>query len=236
MRTFLKNSVLCGCLAFCFVGKAWSQEAPAATVVQASLQDGLQSLSSIQSMIELFFMEAGVYPPNLKELNVVFNTELPKGAQPVPVPQDPSTGGPFVYKVSADQKAYLVSFPDPSLYGLSSDFALRSVKWGWLALRAEQRRFTDMVKLSKFHIESLATQIEMFAKDNKGAFPKTLDELYPKYIERHPQDPVTGLNYSYQPSADGYTVGNPNPERYGFKVFHYSSSQGIQVELLPRQN
>ncbi|MFA5506730.1 MAG: hypothetical protein WC314_09000 [Vulcanimicrobiota bacterium] len=201
-----------------------------------SLRGGMQELSAMQAMLEFFFMEAGVYPPTLKELNLAFNAELPRGARPVPLPKDPATGKEFVYRAAENRKGYTISFPDPSKYGLAADFELRPVSWGWLALRAEQRRFEEMVKLSKFHIETIATQVEMYAKDNQGTFPQTLDDLYPEYIKRHPQDPVTGKNYTYKQLADGYIVASPNPERYGLKIFQYSSSKGIQVEVLPPEN
>lgn len=199
-----------------------------------SVQNGIQELSRMQSLLEFFFMEAGVYPPTIKELNVAFNAELPRGASRVPIPKDPATGEDFVYQVEANRKGYTLRFPDATAYGLPADFALKPVSWGWLSLRAERNRFEEMVKMSKYHIETLATQIEMYAKDN-GAFPKTLDDLYPKYIKRHPQDPITGRNYIYKQIADGYVVVSPNPERYGLKIFQYSSSQGIQVEVLPEE-
>jgi hypothetical protein len=200
-----------------------------------SLQGGISELSNLQALLEFFFMEAGVYPPTLEELNVAFNAQLPKGSKPVPMPKDPATGKDFIYTPGANHKGYVLSFPDATVYGLPAAFELRPVSWGWLALRAERKRFEEMVKLSKYHIESLATQVEMYAKDNGGAYPANLDQLYPKYIQRHPQDPVTGKNYAYRQLADGYVVGSPNPERYGLKIFQYSSSQGIQVEILPEK-
>lgn len=222
-------SLLLSILLLC--APVWAQEGEVESP-EVSLQSGLQELSRMQSLLEFFFMEAGVYPPTLKELDLAFNAELPRGASRVPIPKDPSTGEAFVYSVEANRKGYTLRFPDATKYGLPADFEFRPVSWGWLALRAERNRFEEMVKLSKYHIESLATQVEMYAKDN-GAYPKTLDELYPKYIKRHPQDPVTGKNYSYKQLADGYIVASPNPERYGLRVFQYSSSQGIQVEVLP---
>lgn len=229
------SALLVGAFFLSSPGMSWAQESGAAEKTSLSPQEGLQQLTSLQAMLEFFFMEAGVYPPTLEELNLAFNSELPRGSKPVPMPKDPASGKAFLYKTSPNRKAYVVSFPDPTAYGLDAGFELRSVTWGWLALRAEQRRFEEMVKLSKYHIETLATQVEMFAKDNKGAYPKTLDDLFPKYIQRHPQDPVTGRNYSYKPLADGYIVASPNPERYGLSVFQYSSSQGIQVEVLPEK-
>lgn len=216
---------------------AWAEGEEANTPPSAgpakTVQGGLQELSSLQSMLEFFFMEAGVYPPTLEELNLAYNSQLPRGAKTVPIPKDPITGKEFVYRAEPNRKGYTLGFPDATKYGLPADFQLRSVAWGWLALRAERNRFEEMVKLSKYHIESIATQVEMYAKDHDGGYPKTLDQLYPDYIKRHPQDPVTGKNYLYKQLADGYLVSSPNPERYGLKLFQYSSSQGIQVEVLP---
>ena len=118
------------------------------------------------------------------------------------------------------------------LYG-GQNLRFEHVKWGWLAWRAEQRRFEELAKLSKHHIEGIATQVEMYAKDNNGKYPETLDGLFPKYLRRHPQDPITGKNYLYKTLADGYLISNPNPERYGLKLFQYSSTRGMQVEALP---
>ena len=214
---------------------AQEENAPQASGPDTSMQGGLQELASMQSMLEFFFMEAGVYPPTLEELNLAYNSELPRGARPVPIPKDPVTGKDFIYRPAENRKGYTLTFPDPTKYGLPASFTLRPVSWGWLALRAERKRFEEMVKLSKFHIESIATQVEMYAKDNNGTFPKTMDQLYPDYIKRHPQDPVTGKNYLYKQLADGYIVSSPNPERYGLKLFQYSSSKGIQVEVLPEK-
>ncbi len=240
LRTTIGALSVC---AFLLGPGAWAQEEsdeapPAAATEQPAtsavspLQKGLQEISSLQSMLEFFFMEAGVYPTELGDLNAAFNFQLPKGARPVVVPKDPLTGEPFVYVPAANRKGYALRFPDPGKYGLAKDLELRPVSWGWLALRAERKRFEELAKLSKYHMETLATEIEMFAKDNQGAYPKTLDPLYPKYINRYPQDPITGKNYGYQQLADGYLISSPNPERYGLKMFQYSSSRGMLVEAL----
>lgn len=199
-------------------------------------QKGLSEISALQSMLEFFFMEAGVYPAELSELASAFNYQIPRGAKPVSIPKDPATGQPFIYIPAANKKAYRLRFPDPGKYGLDSSFELTQVSWGWLALRADRMRFEEMAKLSKYHMESIATALEMYAKDHKNAYPDTLDSLYPKYIKRHPQDPITGRNYSYKPLADGYLISSPNPERYGLKLFQYSSSRGMIVESLTPQN
>lgn len=206
---------------------------PAPAPAKSTLEVGISRIAALQSMVEFFFMEAGVYPAELSELSAVYNYQLPRGATALVVPMDPATGQAFVYQVSANKKDYRLRFPDPSKYGVGGQLELKAIDWGWLALRAERMRFEEMAKLSKYHMETLATQIEMFAKDNKGKFPATLDELFPKYISRHPQDPITGKNYIYKPLGDSYLVGNPNPERYGLKLFQYSSTRGMEVEAIP---
>lgn len=207
-------------------------EAPAVSPVQK----GLSEISALQAMLEFFFMEAGVYPGELSELSSAFNYQIPRGAKPVAVPKDPVTGQAFIYIPAANKKSYRLRFPDPSKYSLESSFELTHVSWGWLALRADRMRFEEMAKLSKYHMEGIATALEMYAKDHRNAYPETLDGLYPTYLKRHPQDPITGRNYSYKPLADGYLISSPNPERYGLKIFSYSSSRGMIVESLPPQN
>lgn len=206
-------------------------EAPAST--GSSFQQGVSAMAALQSMLEFYFMEAGIYPSELSELSAVFNYQLPKNAKAVAIPRDPATGEQFVYTPGANKKSYRLRFPNPSKYGGQGSLELTNVGWGWLALRAERMRFEEMAKLSKYHMESLAGALEMFAKDNNRAFPKELDNLYPRYIKRHPQDPITGKNYDYKQLADGYVISSPNPERYGLKVFQYSSSRGMLVEALP---
>lgn len=202
------------------------------TSTASTYHQGVAAMSALQSMLEFYFMEAGVYPAELSELNAVFNYQLPKNARAVVIPRDPATGEQFVYTPTANKKGYRIRFPNPAKYGTEGNLELNGVNWGWLALRAERMRFEEMAKLSKYHMESLASALEMFAKDNNRAFPQNLDVLYPRYIKRHPQDPITGKNYDYKQLADGYLISSPNPERYGLKVFQYSSSRGMLVETL----
>ncbi len=222
LSSFLLSGLLAGVLCF-----------PAAAQ-KADYADAARKLSTVRSLVEYFFMEAGVYPATLDDLNQAYNERVPQGLKPVEIPLDPATGKPFAYTVGPKHKSYTLGFPDASLYqGPALKFS--QLEWGWLAWEAERRRFEQMAKLSKNHIDLLATQLEMYAKDNSGAYPEKLDSLFPKYIRRHPQDPLTGKNYNYEHLADGYIVSNPNPERYGLKLFQYSSSQGWQVEAIPTQ-
>lgn len=215
-------------------GVLWALVCFPAQAQQDPYADAVTRISTVQSMLEFFFMEAGVYPAELEDLNRAFNERVPKGFKPVPVPLDPATNKPFAYQVGPKHKSYTLGFPDAAKYS-GPPLKLTQVQWGWLAWEAERKRFEQLAQLSKEHMELLATQLEMFAKDNGGKYPTAMDELFPKYIRRHPQDPLTGKNYQYKPLADGYIVSNPNPERYGLKLFQYSSSQGWQVEALPAE-
>lgn len=232
--SFCIAALLCGLPAW-GQGEGAPAEVPSNGPVEPAggYQAAYAQMSALQAMLEFFFMEAGVYPAELSELSAVFNYQIPKNSKPVVIPRDPGSGQQFVYTPAPNRKGYRLRFPDPSLYGAQGDLELGSVSWGWLALRAERMRFEEMAKLSKYHMESLATALEMYSKDNNKAFPDSLDPLYPKYIKRHPQDPITGKNYQYKVLADGYLISSPNPERYGLKLFQYSSSRGMLVEALP---
>lgn len=188
-------------------------------------------MSALQAMLEYFYMEAGVYPPDLGDLGRVFNYNLRKSDRPLQIPVDPATNQPFVYTVDARNKSYVLRLPDPAAYGGVS-FQLSSVDWAWMNMLAEQRRFEQMFLQTGDNIKGLAKQVELFAKDNGGKFPDTLDALYPKYIKRYPQDPLSGKNYVYSLQGQEYTISCPNPEQYGMKRLLYSSSQGMIVERL----
>lgn len=206
---------------------------------KVGLNAGIQGLSHTQAMLEFFYMEAGLYPKSLEELNLAFNDRLPPEAKRVEMPADPATGKPFVYVPDGDRRGYKLRFPDPSVYGLEADFEFTPVGWGWLALMAEQKQksrkppsLEEMALVSKLQIEQLAYQVELYAGDNERTFPEKLELLFPKYIRRHPQDPITGKNYEYEATADGYLIRSPNPEVYGLSKFEYSSLRGMVVEVL----
>ncbi|MEW6284529.1 MAG: hypothetical protein AB1758_38295 [Candidatus Eremiobacterota bacterium] len=189
-------------------------------------------MSKVQAMLEYYFMEWGEYPGSLAELDRAFNGQKPKNAPGVDIPLDPGTNKPFVYTTDQTRKRYALSIPDPGAYGGVS-FTLPSVEWGYMAVLAEQRRFEQIALECGFNLKALATKCELFAKDNGGQFPRSLDQLFPKYIPRYPQCPASGKNYVLTPAQGGYILGCPNPERHGLKLFRYHSAQGMQVEELP---
>lgn len=190
-------------------------------------------MSRLQCLVEYFFMETGVYPLDLSEMEQVFRSRAPRAPRQVPIPLDPATNQPFKYQVDAQGRKYTISVPDPSKYG-NARLVLAPVDWGYLADLADLRRFKAIVEESKAMMKLVATQTEMYAKDHSGHYPDSFDQMMPKYIQKFPSDPLTGKNLVYKKLLDGYTIGMPNPDRYGLKVFTYDSTKGIQMEQAAR--
>ena len=199
---------------------------------QDKTPEAWQRLSRLQCLIEYFYMETGVYPLDLAEMDQIFRAKAPRAPKPVAIPLDPAANQPFKYQVDAAGRRYTISVPDPAKYG-GQKIALSTVDWGYLADLADLKRFEQIVRQMSNLMKAVATQCEMYAKDHAGKYPEQLDDLLPKYISRFPNDPLTGKNLTYKKLLDGYVIGCPNPERYGLKTFQYSSSQGIQMEQAP---
>ncbi len=193
------------------------------------LREAWARMSKVQALLEYFFMEQGQYPESLAELERAFNTMKPKSGADLVIPKDPGTGKSFVYLCKPPFKKYALSIPDPAAYGGQS-FTLPEVDWGFMARLAEQRRTEQIALQCGFNLKGLATQTELFAKDHNKTFPKSLDEMFPKYISRYPQCPASGKNYLMTSIPGGYLLSCPTPERHGLKQFRYHSQQGMQIE------
>lgn len=202
-----------------------SAEAPATS----KNQETWSRMSQIQSMLEYFYLEAGFYPATLEELDQLVNSKAPRNARTLPIPKDPITNQPFQYVVDKTSKKYRLSVPDATKYDNAGPL-LTNMDWGFLSDLADLRRYEQIVRHSTNMMKAVATSCELFAKDHKGAFPESLDDLLPKYMGRFPTDPITGKNLNYKKADNGYVISCPNPDRYGFKIFQYSSATGMQVE------
>ncbi len=194
-------------------------------------QETWSRMSQIQSMLEYFFLEAGFYPATLEELDQLVNSKAPRNSRTLVIPKDPITNQPFQYVVDRSSKKYRLSVPDASKYDNAGPL-LTNMDWGFLSELADLRRYEQIVRHSTNMMKAVATSCELFAKDHKGAFPESLDDLLPKYLGRFPTDPITGKNLSYKKADNGYVVSCPNPDRYGFRIFQYSSANGMQVEQI----
>ena len=221
--SIIKSVVVVGLL-IAFSMPTWAQDKSV---------EAWQRLSRLQCLIEYFYMETGVYPLDLQEMDQIFRQRAPRAPKPVAIPVDPATSQPFVYKLEKNGRRYSISVPDPSKYG-GARLSLSTVDWGYLSDLADLKRFSEIVRQMQNIMKVVATQVEMFAKDHAGQYPSELDELLPKYVTRMPSDPLTGKNLSYKKLVDGYYISCPNPEKYGMKTFQYSSSKGIVMEQAPR--
>lgn len=223
-KRLLDGSITKGLVALLFLAApAWSQ---------GKSTEAWQRLSRLQCLLEYFYMETGVYPLDLAEMEQVFKSRAPRAPRPVAIPLDPATNQPFKYQVDAAGRKYSITVPDPGKYG-GEKIALSTLDWGYLADLADLKRFEQVVRQMSALMKAVATQCEMYAKDHAGQYPAQLDDLLPKYITRFPNDPLTGKNLTYKKLVDGYLISSPNPEKYGLKSFQYSSSQGIQMEQPP---
>jgi len=195
--------------------------------------DAWQRLSRIQALLEYFYMETGVYPLDLNEMDEVFRSRAPRAPKPIAIPLDPATNQPFKYQADPSGRRYSLAVPDASKYG-GAKIGLTSVDWGYLGDLADLRRFEEIVRRMSSLMKVTATQCEMYAKDHSGQYPASIDDLLPRYMTRFPNDPLTGKNLGYKKLLDGYVITCPNPEKYGLKTFQYNSSNGIQMEQLPK--
>ena len=217
----VKTALTCGLL--------WLASAPA--LAQDKSTEAWQRISRLQSLVEHFYMETGVYPLDLNEMDQYYRNKAPRAPKPIPIPLDPATNQPFNYKL--DGRKYSLSVPDPAKYG-GAKIAVAAMDWGYLKDLADLQRFTEFVKSQQNMLKMVATYVELYAKDHASQYPNTLDDLLPKYLTRMPSDPLTGKNLTYKKLVDGYVIGCPNPEKYGMKTFQYSSAKGIEMEQTPR--
>lgn len=211
-----------------FCGLLWLAPAPA--LAQDKSTEAWQRLSRLQCLVEHFFMETGVYPLDLNEMDQYYRGKAPR-AKPLPMPVDPATNQPFVYKL--DGRKYSLSVPDSAKYG-GSRISVGSMDWGYLKDLADLQRFTEFVRSQQNLLKVVATQIEYYAKDHAGQYPNSLDDLLPKYFTKMPSDPLTGKNLLYKKLVDGYEISCPNPEKYGMTAFKYTSAKGIEMTQMPR--
>ena len=195
-------------------------------------QDGLRQMARLQSLIEYYYMESGVYPVSLEAIEQGFNGMVKEPSMKVVVPVDPVTSKPFVYEVDNSRQTYTLSLPDPMSYG-GHAITLTPVDWGWLAIAANQRRVERLTLECTHNIEILATRTEMYAKDHNGQFPANLNALKPRYMPRIFTCPSMGMDYVYSLQPDkGYTIACPNPQSHGLERFIYNSEKGVDMKPL----
>ena len=227
----MAKRLLDGSVAALLGGLLWLAPEPAHA--QDKSTEAWQRISRLQCLVEHFYMETGVYPLDLQEMDQYFRAKAPRAPKPVPIPMDPATNQPFLYKAEGNGRKYSLSVPDPAKYG-GAKITLAPMDWGYLKDLADLQRFTEFLRSMQNMLKVVATWVEMYAKDHGGQYPNALDDLLPKYVTKMPSDPLTGKNLAYKKLVDGYVIGCPNPEKYGMKLFQYSSAKGIEMEQMPR--
>jgi general secretion pathway protein G len=93
--------------------------------------------------------------------------------------------------------------------------------YGTHIIRREKIRHFQRAVALQDNLASMRKAIDSFHAA-EGRYPRTLDELVPKYIRRIPPDPVTGSASTWrvtteetvQPSSDFLTATAPKTEKY----------------------
>lgn len=205
---------------------------PGAAMAAESREDLLTQcfgyMAKIQAMVEYFYMETGVYPKDLKDMEGTYNELVPKEFEKVTVPKDPATGKNFGYVPSPKGDSYVLSCPEPARYGLKK-LELSTVQWGWMKAVAQEKRREGFISGCLYNIKGIATAMEMYARKNNKKYPEKVKNLIPEYISCEPKCPLTGKEFIYEVKPGQYKISCPNPSAHGLGALYYSSSEGVRV-------
>lgn len=69
-----------------------------------------------------------------------------------------------------------------------------------------------------------------FMSANNGEPPALLDELVPKYIDRVPEDPITGQRYAYERSGNKYSIGQQTRQSEQSRASEKTEPQAVSKE------
>lgn len=189
-------------------------------------------MSQLQSFIEFYFMETGVYPRSLKELDRIFNEEA--SSEKIIFPKDPGTGKDFIYETGSDCLSYRLACPDPSVYGLKK-LQLTQLNWGWMKVISEEKRRKAYAFFCKYNIDMISKAVKKYLEEVKK-LPQNLKALSPKYLKKVTACPVTGHDYIYLIKGDIYTVACPDPKEHGCGVFEINSKDGLVIKPIEQKN
>lgn len=192
------------------------------------LGECITALSKMQAYIEFYYMETGIYPKSLAELDRIFNEDVETAKDKLLFPKDPATGKDFIYTTGKDYLSYTLSAPDPSAYGLKK-LTVPSVNWGWMNVVAQEKRRMAFAQFCKFNVEFLSQAVNKYKSAEKKV-PADLKLLIPKYLKGVPLCPASGREYVYKGGTDSFSITCPNPKDHGFKSFIYTSKDGFKAE------
>jgi hypothetical protein len=203
---------------------ATTAETPAAGD-NAKLSNAAGALAKVQTLLEFYYMETGVYPDTIEEMLAQYNQGVKNSDEPVRVPTDPATGRKLVYVPNTERTSYVVRVPDPSQYGVAS-LEVKSLDWGWMnGLAAEQKKRRLIARCASLQ-DGIAAALNQYNKDNHNKYPDSLQELVPKYMKTLPNCPAAKKPYKYSHDARGFEVICPEPSAHGLETFMFSSTEG----------
>ena len=114
---------------------------------------------------------------------------------------------------------------------------LLGAAYGTLTIRREKIAHFQRAAALKDNLATMRRAIEDFHAD-QGRYPRSLEELVPKYIRRIPRDPVTGdaewrftTEQAVQPSNDFSTAAPAKTDTYIIDV--HSSASGKDANGIP---
>lgn len=190
-------------------------------------------MSQIQAYIEFYYMETGIYPKSLKDLEKIYNEEAAKDADRVIIPKDPVSGKDFIYECNREATAYRLSCPDPTLYGMKK-CELAPVKWGWMKTFPEEKKRKAYATFCKFNLDTISAAVRKFIEQEKKS-PKSLKELVPAYLKVVPGCPLSGKDYILTVKGNELVISCPDAKEHGFTVFESGSRSGFKGTPFPTQ-
>lgn len=205
--------------------------APAAP--ENKLELCVKNMAKVQTLIEYFYLQSGMYPENLESLSKSYNTTSDKNLdekEMVKIPKDPATGKDFVYKFDKkNPTTYLLAIPDPKLYGIEK-IDITPLDWGWMKTFAGEERRKWGISICVDLLKRLATDVEIYASENKKQFPKDLDAIIKAKLDV-PEVltcPVCTKKYVYELNKDNsYSIKCPDPAAHKLKQLEYDSLKGV---------
>lgn len=212
---------------------SFSEEAAKVAAYENKLELCVKNMAKVQTLIEYFYLQSGIYPENLELLGKSYNTTSDKNIdikEMVQIPKDPATGRDFVYKFDKkNPDVYALSIPDPKLYGIEK-IEITPIDWGWMKMFAGEERRKWGISLCVDLLKRLATDVEIYASENKKQFPKDLDAIIKAKLDV-PEIltcPVCAKKYVYELNKDNsYIIKCADPGAHKLKQLEYDSLKGV---------
>ncbi|MFH1452729.1 MAG: hypothetical protein ABIH00_01960 [Armatimonadota bacterium] len=218
------------------VGVCFSEEVAANTENDAGknnlLENCVKNISKVQTLIEYYYLQSGIYPESLDQLYKSYNVSPDETAEvknKIEIPKDPASGKDFVYKIDEGETSnYHLMVPDPKLYGVPK-LELSALNWGWMSTYAGEERRKMGISICVDLLKRLATDVELYAQQNDGKFPENIDILIKEKYDSPEvfSCPVCKAKYVYELKDDTYIIKCPDPNKHKLKQLEYDYLKGV---------